>query len=284
MWQACRIFISGYTRRLWSSLNSLSMSFALYNGVIQEQHGCFLLSFSSSLLGGVGWVKVQGRVDKRACRDSTEAQWLPHWLFILVVDVCPAAWPRLIQLKGWLCHRSGIQMHPVCLHAAGWKWTCRGKCDRLCSALSVSTKGGGGDSEVRTFLGWCRNDNLQCSVKSAHILPFPSSPSRSLGNRNEIQSLSLSLLPSFALWHWLCQLLCPRVLTCTETGGTWTGATLTKACSPQSSGLVCGCSLSVFYISMVSRSHTSKLCRQLKKFSLPSFFMFSSVVVPLLPQ
>lgn len=41
--------------------------------------------------------------------------------------------------------------------------------------------------------GWCRNDSLQCTVKSAHILPFPSSPSMSLENINEIQSLSLPL-------------------------------------------------------------------------------------------
>lgn len=42
--------------------------------------------------------------------------------------------------------------------------------------------------------GWCRNDILQCTVKSAHILLSPSSPSMSLENRNEIQSLPLSPL------------------------------------------------------------------------------------------
>lgn len=51
--------------------------------------------------------------------------------------------------------------------------------------------------DSQDFLGWCWDDNLQCTVKTAHIPSVPSSLSPE--NRNETQSLPLALTVSAAM-------------------------------------------------------------------------------------
>lgn len=85
-----------------------------------------------------------------------------------------------------------------CLHDVAW---CeRVKCSLIIGFLLWACSLGRSKKGLWLgHIGWCGNDNLQCTVKSAHILPFPSSPLVSLENKNVIQSLFPSLSVPLAL-------------------------------------------------------------------------------------
>lgn len=121
-------------------------------------------------------------------------------------------------------------------------------------------------------VGWSRNDNLQCTVKSAHILPFPFSSSMSQENWNEIQSLSLS----HAHWHQPGQLLFPWVLTSRRTGGPWTGAPLTKGCTWFLDWFICSRPVVQLHISVIHLTPNA--------FVIQLFLHFSIIYVSMLQR